>query len=414
MRIEKDILSGLTYLLILFVPVSSFLIFPEIQGTTPGNILTILCIFLLIFTDLKSSNKFLFLILVITLSWLIFFSFSQLLILLFPSRIQFYGLILINPNDDSIVFRKSLFTQSLYLLMVAIYSLFVYIRYNVRWDKYIQTSAALISIYGIYEVIYYIIFKNNGDFLSNRTFGPEGLNTGSWMQLFAINDIQLIRLKSLTGEPSMYALTILPYLFYGHSIKWHWAIQLVILISLILTFSTSAILGLSIGTIVYLYYKKISIYKAGLTIALISLICVIFPEGSVSILKQSLADKITLNNFSGIDRCQTFISALNFWLNLNLLSQLFGVGFGTIRSTDFFSTLLVNTGLLGLIAFVSLFIFPVFVLGNDSRSIGLKQCLLATLIIMLVSVPEFSYLAPWTFLAMAYNKISTHRFRNID
>lgn len=72
--------------------------------------------------------------------------------------------------------------------------------------------------------------------------------------------------------------------------------------------------------------------------------------------------------------------------------------------TDLFSTLLVNTGVIGTIFISGLMLYPAFKLDWDARGMALRQCCAATWL-MMVSVPEFAYLAPWTLVAITYVRV---------
>jgi hypothetical protein len=96
---------------------------------------------------------------------------------------------------------------------------------------------------------------------------------------------------------------------------------------------------------------------------------------------------------------------MRLWVDASPLNQIFGIGFGYIRSTDLFSTLLVNTGVVGTVFISTLMLYPAFRLDWDPRGMALRQCCAATWTMMMVSVPEFAYLAPWTLVAMAYVRV---------
>ncbi|HMG10748.1 MAG TPA: hypothetical protein VK609_19685, partial [Mucilaginibacter sp.] len=99
----------------------------------------------------------------------------------------------------------------------------------------------------------------------------------------------------------------------------------------------------------------------------------------------------------------SFINEIEYWANLNGFSQMFGIGFGYVRSTDFFSTLLPNSGIIGF------FVFTWFVLRNIWLKISvpiLTTCygvgLIIVYLIMMVSVPEFAYPSLWIFIGLGF------------
>lgn len=143
--------------------------------------------------------------------------------------------------------RPTMFTQSLYVLAAASTFFFVKHLYSVRWDTYLFTGAVVFAIYGLYECAYFLVFGESGDFLSNRTFEAGklfgGVATGSWFQTFQLGPLTVQRLKSLAGEPSMYAFAILPFWIYALHTKRTFT-HVLLFITLLLSTSTTAMLGI--------------------------------------------------------------------------------------------------------------------------------------------------------------------------
>jgi hypothetical protein len=88
---------------------------------------------------------------------------------------------------------------------------------------------------------------------------------------------------------------------------------------------------------------------------------------------------------------------------MSVFEKLFGIGFGTVRSTDFISTLLVNTGIIGLLIFLFIFLRPL-IGGNYGIDVYLRTSLVFLFICMLLAVPEFSFLTVWFVLGFAYRQ----------
>lgn len=129
-------------------------------------------------------------------------------------NINLNELVLVHPIDYNIkLFRDSLFSQSLYLFMGIITFLFIKEFYNRNWDKWIIYSGSIFSAYGIYEFIFSIIFNMSGDFLSNRIFN---LGESISAQFILLAGITFQRIDSLSQEPSMYAFTMLPFLYFQY------------------------------------------------------------------------------------------------------------------------------------------------------------------------------------------------------
>lgn len=385
----------------LFLPISSVLVFPSIQGTTPAYLLAFLSVIIVQCFSVKDGKKILWDIARIGSIFIILNLIAQMGLVLFST--DFQGLRMVDPKDYTLIFRNTMFTQSLYLLASILTFLFVKQLYKKQWDKYIFFGATFLALYGVYEVLYYIIFNANGDFLTNRVFGDGEINPNLFQTLH-LGSINLFRLKSLTGEPSMYAFTILPFWIYAIHTERR-AIQLLLFITLILSTSTTAILGILIYLFVRLRYFGFK--DSYIQYFIVFMILVLISIGPViaDFYETMILDKITLSNDSGMDRYDSFESSINFFADASVITKLFGVGFGYIRSTDMFATLLINNGIVGLIILTFIFAYPLCKLNNSYRNIGLKASLLVIYLTMIVSVSEYSYLSIWLFLGMTYNQI---------
>lgn len=118
--------------------------------------------------------------------------------------------------------------------------------------------------------------------------------------------------------------------------------------------------------------------------------------------------KIYMESFSGAERGGYFFSTIEVFLNSSLFIQLFGLGWGVIRSTDFFSTLLMNTGIIGFILWTIFVLKPCAYKIKLYKMDGIKAILVIEYIIMMVSVPEFSFISYWMFLGIGYNLVDVH------
>src|ERR1700745_1326043 len=101
------------------MPVTSFLLIPSIQGTTPAYLLAFVSIFFILLRlkteGLNETNlRYISLLFFVAFLWLILMVGSQLGHLI-DDRKAFPGAFLINYSDEKITFRASLFTQSIYL-----------------------------------------------------------------------------------------------------------------------------------------------------------------------------------------------------------------------------------------------------------------------------------------------------------
>ena len=400
----------------LVLPVTSVLVWPTVQGTLPAYLLAVCSAPLaLILNPQKSASLQKWLMVMICL-FVALTTLSQLSLLAFPG-VDLSDLRLVNAYDGQTVFRSSLFTQSLYLLMGMLTFVFVKTFYKPSWNKFLFTGAVALALYGLYEFGYFLVFGHNGDFLSNRVFDTGStISRGSLFQTLTLSGWHIMRLKSLTGEPSMYAFTILPFWIYAiHQRKT--VVQLLLLVTLLLTTSTTAVLGISLYVFLRLFYNKpLRRLVGGFWDKYLFWFLLLAGVGTVAawplvqgFVSEMIFAKLSLSNVSGVSRFTYFADSMRFYADAPLLNQLFGIGFGYIRSTDFFSTLLVNTGLVGFLLFTLLFAYPILYLKNDYVSTGLKIALIVIYVTMMVAVSEFSYLSIWLYLGIAYRALGQNR-----
>lgn len=397
-------------LLILLIPISSFLVFPSLQGSTPAALVIAIIFATSIYLDFSVFKKIIKFILI----FIVYYAISQIILFynsgydinLVEYSIDYDGnhiedTILIS-NDNNYIFRFSSATQFLYLLVG--YILFVFFRKNFdsKYNKIIFFSSYFLFLYGIYLFFYYLITGECSDPLSNRAFGnfSELLSECSYgYQTININGIELHRIKSFTGEPSMYVLTALPYTLFAYFNK-KYMLFLMGLISLILTFSTTFYIIFSL-LFVLIIFIRFNFFQS--IIFLIIGLLVGFAIINNELFNLFIYNKFNLSSLSGIQRFSAFVTSLNFFESLPFLSQIFGIGFGTIRSSDLFSTFLVNIGVLGVTIYMYFFLKPIFFKNSSLEFIAIKFCILSELLVLLTSVPEFSYLTSWFFLGLAYS-----------
>ncbi len=380
------------YIWIFFIPIHSFLLFPQFQGTTIANILAIFAFIYLLYSKKYAILKIFFF-------YLIFYGVSLTFQLL--TELPNFNYVILVRESTVGIFRTSFFTQSLYLFVGL--TVFFYVKefYRSSWDKYIIYSGVLAAIYGLYEEFYFIKWGDGADFVSNRMFGESMDFSGSLTQHIEVAGFPLLRLKSYMGEPSMYALSIFPVFVFSVAKKYKLS-SYILLMSLLFTFS-------SIGYLFLLLFfaSKFFFEKKIITLSLLFLFAFIFFNLEIS--HDLFWDKLSQRSTSGSDRFNFFSNALFFFSELSLPLTLFGIGFGATRSTDFFSTLLVNNGLVGLTIFVYFIFRPISMCSNNKyfyygficASIGLM---------MLLAVPEFAYLLIWVMFGISYNKFQ--RFSN--
>jgi hypothetical protein len=392
----------------LVIPIASILVIPFVQGTTPSNLFALALLFppvALLLMSFEGARKFYKTLLWIAACFVAFIVVAQLALAALDLR-YISGLELVDPLDKAVVLRTTLFTQSLYLFVGVTTFVFVRWFYRREWDRWLLAGAILLAAYGIYELCFFAIAQRPGDFLSNRTFGA-GFHPGSWFQTISVGPIVMQRLKSLTGEPAMYAFTILPFWIYalhtGRN-KTQW----LLLLSLLLTASTTAVLGIAVYLFVrILWFQQIDRLTLAAAAAFLTVAGLWALDVQVvrDVVDKVLLSKLSLESISGVDRYRSFEDGIRYFLAAPLTIQLVGVGWGYTRGSNMFTTLLINVGAIGFAITIAFFLYPVVKLGNDLRSAGLKAAVLVLLATLMIAVPEYGYPSMWLFLGIAYHEV---------
>src|SRR5262249_35076284 len=120
--------------------------------------------------------------------WLLLLCGSQMGHLL-SNRHDFGQMTLINPDDTRVVFRSTLFTQTLYLAACLCIALFFRFFFRAEWMRYVLWGGWFLALYGIYEWLFFLVFQHPGDFIVNRTTGLD-LHTGSWSQVVELGSLR--------------------------------------------------------------------------------------------------------------------------------------------------------------------------------------------------------------------------------
>jgi len=312
--------------------------------------------------------------------------------------------------------KQTHITQGVYLLAAAVFTYLIYLYYQEAFLKYAYAGILLLSVYGFYEFVFYAIFHTNGDFLSNRNFGDldtaaagAGQGTfasGSYLQQSNLFGPAFMRLKSLVGEPSMYALTVTPFAVYAFGRRW-WIMCAVLTLSLILSTSTTAVIGLLVG----MSYAEIRrrpeaiVYVAAAVIAMALLYATAAPVQQA--INTLLIDK--LDTFSGNSRLQSFFSHFAVPFDGNPIRALFGLGFGSVRATDMLSNLLANVGIVGFLLYSAALLAPCVLLRAGADRHALVATLLAVYFMEMLTVSEYAYLPPWFMAALGYVRVRQQR-----
>jgi hypothetical protein len=266
-------------------------------------------------------------------------------------------------------------------------------------------GSAFTSLIGIAEVALTFITRTPQQFLYNRFFFNSGdvLNS-ALTQYFNLGGVSIKRLDGLSLEASMFAIVTIPFLYLAYQRKMTISTY-VILLATVLTFSSTAYLGL-LG-FAYLVLKN---QRKGSAIGRVifytsSLLAIPLFYSLLNTLFTSLfVNKVEQSNLSGVERSANFLNSFQFYFkDMTIFEKIFGIGFGTIRSTDFISTLFVNSGILGLIIFLFLFLRPV-IRSTLRENLPLLLCLVFLTVGMLIAVPEFSFPSIWFVLGLAYRE----------
>jgi len=254
------------------------------------------------------------------------------------------------------------------------------------------------AAYGVYEWLFYLIFKHPGDFIANRIYGED--HPGSWSQTLDFAGLSLIRIKSFFGEPSFYSAAVIPYLI--TAIKCNRAV-LIGLLAFNAFFSTST--TCYVALLVCLLFHIILTPKgrlAGLMFLVILIVGVIalsqlYPETfRESGATRMEADQNTKEVFSGF-------SPMN-WI--------FGIGFG-YSYNQVTAAILTNTGIIGFIIYCFAFLKPAWCLPRQGVYGAYKTCMFGLFFLFNLTLSEFFLATTWMFLGLAYNKLDEYQGRRL-
>ena len=404
-------MSFLLKIIIFFSPIQSFVFTSIIKGLTIFNVGVIIRFFIGLFYIKKGKSLLLYYLLSFLIIYFTIFILQQFMMYLFP--VVFYKDAIFVSGDlgTSMFLRSSFFTQSIYLFICILFFDYIinYLQKNSlrTFINFIFFSVIAFVVYGYFEFFLYLFTGSNSDFISNRITG-EDFNYGLF-QTASFSGQTIMRIKSLAGEPSMFAFTVLPFFILSVYIRKK-LVAILLLVTLILTTSTSAILGLFIFLFLDFIYFKNKFKKSIVLLIFFLVIYWIFYD-VINQLYMFVYEKINLVSASGIDRFRFFNDHFQIWLDSNIIHKIFGYGFGYFRSTDGFTTLLVNVGFFGLFSYCAFFILPYFLISSRSRYVcGLYIANLTLLIVILASVSEFFYPHIWIFNALLWYEY----FRNLN
>ena len=304
-------------------------------------------------------------------------------------------------------------------------------------------SVSYISIDNEYRRYEYFIYKFNRVILiSGITLGLLGsmqmfLNHYLFDSMFRqynynIQQIEFLNLvvnrpSGPTGEPSFYALALVPilcYIIYNFKVytteinKYIYILSIfIITIPLMISKSSSFLIGvfLFIGILVIIFTKKFMKNYRNIKDRLLGsdhrfriILLISISVLAISILGVYIINtdifmdfiyKIKGGGVSGSERTIALMQHLDVFKD----NIIFGVGFGSLRSKDLMSTWLASMGLVGNILFAVFFIRQLYCLFkiNKPETISMAILIILSWGILFISVPEPYYLYLWIYFAVS-------------
>jgi hypothetical protein len=394
----------------LFMPVTSFVLIPAIQGTIVAYMLALGSIGFVLFKI--SSGRvtpqvadYFKSFLIVGVLWIVLLVGSQLSDMINPLNVQALTTI---SDENRLLLRASLFTQSLYLIACVMIALYFRYFFADAWMKYVYWGAWFFVIYGLYDWTFFLIFHQSGDFIANRSFA-NGDHPGSWSQTIDFASFNFLRLKSCLGEPSFVAAVVIPYLLMAIEGQKK-ILSLLLLAAAILTTSTTVYLGLAISLAIHFLWSKQNrwtiLVGLGVVLLMLGAMAAAFPETFRSL----FTDKFSGDTDSGKMRMQNITQYMDLFRQFNVLNWIFGVGFGYLYFSLGWS-LTANTGILGDSSFLYTLLKPAYLLPREKGSEWLKISMVTLVVVILLSVSELFIPTTWMFIGLAYRQLDIVKAR---
>jgi hypothetical protein len=385
------------------MPLTSFLLIPSMQGTIPAYVLAFVSAFFVILSrdDGRPSIqriRYFKVALVVAGIWLLLLCGSQLGHLV-SNRHDFGDMFLIEPNDTSVAFRKTLFTQTLYLAACLCIALFFRFFFRADWMRYVLWGGWFLAIYGIYEWLFFLIFKQAGDFIANRTYGEE-MHTASWSQGIQIGPFDFLRIKSTFGEPSFFSAGVLPYLFLAVEYKRKW-LSAALLFCIVFSTSSSAYAALPVGLLLHILFERRVRAPIAIIILAFAIAFAILYFAFPGTYHAMFSDKLDGSNEDAQIRQEARQAMHDTETTFTLMNRIFGIGFGYFYG-GVFTAILVNTGLIGMLVYLYAFLKPAVLLRADNGGLALKVGVLTLFFLYYINVSELFLPTTWMFLGLAY------------
>jgi hypothetical protein len=418
------IFSAFSASTILIIPNSKF-------GLQPSYVIAI--VFMLQFINMKSikflnhkyeKNIFIFIFI---------FMFIGLVSLLYPLVFNFFQIPyqVISPAH-SYAYKPEFgsLSQYIYLIFYLLIVIFIYFFIN-SFDKletlikiFIYTS--LFTAFwglGVQESSVYLKFDYPYYIFNNH----PGYAQGYAQEIYGY----INRMCSVAQEPSVYAyflsysVSILTYLslknVYIMNKNYQKLILYIFILTLIVTTSSTAytflillyfsmlILFFNINEPMKLNKRFIYLLFNGLFFLIVIYIVLDYIlETYLNFSLFDLLSQLLFHKFdtgSGIERLNGFIVGINILLDTYLL----GLGYGLNRTFDIVSTLLANIGIIGLLSFILMLLYPIFRIHKLKKKLYSKRqrAIVESIVIafsfsfllMAISIPDFNNIYFWLFFA---------------
>ena len=392
------------------MPVTGTVLLPSVQGTIPAYMMAFASLFLVLvrfrFGEMTPALRgYVRAALLVLLAWTLSLALSQLGLVI-SDRTDFSDVSMIDPNDAKVLFRTSMFTQSMYLTACVLIALYFRFFFRESWMRYVFYGGYLLAGYGIYEWFYFLVFHQPGDFLVNRTFG-EDEHIASWSQGIDFGPVSLLRIKSTLGEPTFFAGVVLPYLFFAMDHR-KVVLTCMLLFTALFSTSTACYIALAACLVVKTVWSGRVRLRYIVILGLVGLflagIAVLYPDTFDSI----FTSKFSGDNVSGKMRLDQSIALHDLFASFSPANWLFGVGFGYVYQSVFLE-LLIDTGIVGFGLFLYIMFRPIVLLPVREGSEGLKLGLLAVAILFGLSLSELFLPTTWMFLGLAYRRLAENR-----
>lgn len=392
-----------------FIPITTVILIPSIKMTVVSIIFSCISPLIVIFFFKEIRKKYIIDIIKFYYIYCFIIITSQLSNIVLPIT---FDNVLITPSNEGnsvTVFRHIIITSTAYVTPGLLTFYCAKYFYNKKWDRYIINSGLVFALYALYKWGYFLFTGEDGDFLSNKMYDADGNVEDLATKLYqgiSILGLNLQRLQGLADEPSMYAFTMLPYFIFAIQKKANIFVILIIGITLLLSTSTTAYMGLIIYFILLSISKRVKKKNIFCLLVIFVVLYIIFKDYIDIVINLMIVEKLfnAQTTESGLERSSSVINSFMYWSNLDIAHMLFGIGVGYIRSFDFFTSLLVNVGIIGLILFSYFILKDIKLKHCDFIDINNNAIILILFVTLMTSVPEVWFPSFWLFIGIIRSK----------